>query len=318
MSVIAKARVTALSASPFFRALVVGALVFGALACGSPNGSSSTSTGGPGQTISTDDFCGAYCGRVNTCDATQAEQTCVNECKNANAALLPKLNSAVTSQLETCIAAKDCKTVLSSSILKTCQKEVVASVAPSADGAAFCNQLAAADTKCGKTLDKANCLEDIKLYNDTAIRDAEACTSAACSAIDDCVDAALGDDLKSSSGSTSSGTTGGSSGGSGGGSTGSTDAGAAPDTGSSGGKTCQQAITTGSVACDACLAAQCCQEDNACGNSTDCVSEIACVSGCASGDNTCVSSCRSAHPTGDTYLVAWATCDQSHCSGSCP
>ena len=60
--------------------------------------------------------------------------------------------------------------MLGSDVVSACSEEAVASVAPSETATRFCGDLGTTDTKCGKTLDKAKCLNRAKLYNDTPER----------------------------------------------------------------------------------------------------------------------------------------------------
>ena len=49
----------------------------------------------------------------------------------------------------------------------------------------------------------------------------------------------------------------------------------------------------------------------------DCRAELACINACATGDSACLQACASAHPSGNAYLNALATCMSSYCSTAC-
>jgi hypothetical protein len=138
-------------------------------------------------------FCGALCGRQESCDTSLDVQTCKNSCTNGFAAVFPKLRQDVVGLIVECFDGKDCKTVLEGSVVSTCADEAVASVAPSAEATAFCDGLSAAKKKCGSTSTKAACLQQAKLYSDDAIVEAANCTDRPCSEIDRCVAATFGE-----------------------------------------------------------------------------------------------------------------------------
>ncbi len=264
-----------------------------------------TSTGdAPGtDTTSTPDsaaFCSGYCKKLVGCDNTKDEQTCENTCKNANAATFPKLRADVLGKVSSCINAKDCKTVLGSDVVGTCSAEAVASVAPSDTANRFCDDLGTTDTKCGKMLDKAKCLDRAKLYNDKALDDADLCTKKACSDVDTCVDASLGTITTTGSSSTSS------------------DGG----TKDSGGPTTCSAVGTGDTfdfmqqACNDCAASSCCNEAQACANSPSCSALWQCLLACQSDQN-CRSSCAQAYSSAVSTFNAFANCFSSSCSSQC-
>jgi hypothetical protein len=258
---------------------------------------SGPATGSAGST-SVEDFCAVQCDRLNGCDASKDVSTCVNSCKNANAGSLPKYRNDVVSMVEGCVGKKDCRTVLSSSFVTTCVSEAVASISPSEAAASFCSELEAAQTKCGRTVEHAACLDVVAPFGDATIAEAAACASKACSAITDCLTAALGGSSGSSSGGSSSG---------GSGSSGTGDASGA----------CTLSISSGSATCNACLERSCCAPDNACGRNSDCVAVMKCLGNCSSSDSACASACVSAHATGASLLQSFVTCESSSCSAAC-
>jgi hypothetical protein len=178
------------------------ALVFVAAGCASgeqvviPNGkpqpASSTVPTEPA-TADAASFCGSLCGRQEACDTSLDVQTCKNSCTNGFAAVFPKLRQDVVSLIVECFDAKDCKTVLEGNVVGTCAEEAVASVAPSGEATAFCDNLAAAKKKCGSTTTKAMCLDQAKLYSDETIIEAANCSDRPCNEIDRCVAATFGE-----------------------------------------------------------------------------------------------------------------------------
>jgi hypothetical protein len=249
-------------------------------------------------------FCSGYCKKLVGCDNTKDQQTCENSCKNTNAAVFPKLRSDVLGKVSSCINAKDCKTVLGSDVVGACSAEAVASVAPSETGKRFCDDLGGTDTKCGKTLDKAKCLDRAKLYNDKALTDADLCTKKACSDVDACVDASLG----SISTSTSTTTTD-----DGGTDTGTKDSGTMCSSVGPG-KTFD--FTGTSIACDDCAATSCCSEATSCANSPTCSALWQCLLGCQS-DTTCRNYCAQQYSSAVSTFNAFANCFSGSCSSSC-
>lgn len=246
-------------------------------------------------------FCGGYCKKLVGCDNTKDQQTCENNCKNTNAAVFPKLRSDVLGKVSSCINGKDCKTVLGSDVVSACSAEAVASVAPSETGKRFCDDLQTTDTKCGKTLDKARCLDRAKLYNDKALTDADLCTKKACSDIDACVDASLGSITTSTSTSTPD---------------------AGTDTGTDSGQTTCSAVGPGqtfdfmTMQCNDCAASSCCSQAQACSNSPTCSALWQCLLGCQS-DQTCRSYCAQQYSTAVTTFNAFANCFSGACTSAC-
>lgn len=249
-------------------------------------------------------FCGGYCKRLVACDNTKDEQTCENTCKNLNAAIFPKLRADVVGKISSCINAKDCKTVLGSDVVGTCSAEAVASVAPSETATKFCNDLNTIYTKCGRTLDKAKCLERAKLYNDKALADADLCASKVCADVDACVDASLGS-ISTGSSSTAA------------------DGGTKTDSGQmdSGNDTCSavgpgKTFDSGTQMCNDCAASSCCSQAQACANSPTCNALVQCLNGC-NGDKTCWNNCAQAYSSAVSTYNAFANCVSSNCSSQC-
>ncbi len=162
-------------------------------------------------------ICVEYCTKLNNCDNSRDLDTCTNRCANANASTLPKLREEIVSSMSSCLQGQDCKTILDKDPVATCAAEAVAASAPSEAATALCDAMAKAKTKCSDSYSKASCLTLAKLFNDSAIAEAQKCTEKPCDAIDACFDAALGaitdgdsstgDDDPPPSTSSSSGTT---------------------------------------------------------------------------------------------------------------
>jgi len=68
----------------------------------------------------------------------------------------------------------------------------------------------------------------------------------------------------------------------------------------------------GSTACETCLYRDCCEQAQACGEGSQCVSYLTCVSGCA-GVAACVDACGTNSPSGYGDAVALSVCAQSEC-----
>jgi hypothetical protein len=172
--------------------LLVGAGV-AALAAGC-GGSDSNDGGGAGtSSANVSSYCSTVCNRLNECDSTEDAQTCTRSCENSLAAVGPKLRGEYLNRIQQCFTQKDCANILSGDAHDDCEDEAVAALAPTSTGTAFCDGYSNVATRCGSSLDKADCLDDTKLFNDSALNTAMSCFDRACSAIDDCVEAALGD-----------------------------------------------------------------------------------------------------------------------------
>jgi hypothetical protein len=110
---------------------------------------------------------------------------------NANATILPKLRTDLVAAAVTCYEQQDCASVINGSAWTNCTQSSAASLAPSGAAQAFCASLVSTAKKCSATADDAKCLETSKIYNDAALDDAASCTANACSAVNDCITAAL-------------------------------------------------------------------------------------------------------------------------------
>ena len=166
-------------------------------------GSGSGATGTNGAQVNAESMCEAACKRINECDSAKDVQTCKSSCENVNASILPKMRTETIDGMMQCFEEKDCKTVLTSSFVNTCINETAASLAPSPKAEEFCDAWAATAKKCGRTLNKAACLNLSKVYTDQTIDVAKACTAKACTDLERCISGAFGS--TSSSGGSSGG-----------------------------------------------------------------------------------------------------------------
>lgn len=233
-------------------------------------------------------FCASYCDRILSCDRTTDSQTCTNQCKNQNAAIFPRLRSDVVQLIVDCYGAKDCKTVLGGSVIGTCAKEAIASVAPSTEASTFCEGYSKTKQKCsGSPSSKADCLNVAKLYTDEAIGQAENCTTRSCAELDPCVGAIFG--TFSTSTGTETGTT-------------------TP--------TC-----TGKFAdlgtCSSCAEQSCCGEASACAGDAMCRSLINVCSSATPSTSLCSSYYSSATSTSKSLAQAYFDCADTKCTSSC-
>ncbi|MEO5769403.1 MAG: hypothetical protein ABIS92_13715 [Polyangia bacterium] len=137
------------------------------------------------------DLCRSFCDRVTKCDTSRDQQTCLNACTNSNAALFPKLRADIVASIAGCVLQKDCATISLDVSLRTCAGEAAAIIGPSATATAFCSAADTAQTQCGVTIDKADCLTSAKVYSDATLTDAMACTTKSCSLIYPCASATL-------------------------------------------------------------------------------------------------------------------------------
>jgi len=157
-----------------------------------PGGAGAGGKPGPVTTPTTAlELCRAFCQRLTTCDTSRDLQTCVNACTNANSAVFTKLRTEVVTSIATCVAQKDCATIAQDTFLRSCTLEAGAAIGPSAAVTAYCNALDVAQTQCGVTIDKSDCLTSTKIYADTSVTEAAACNAKSCSLIYGCASATL-------------------------------------------------------------------------------------------------------------------------------
>lgn len=74
-------------------------------------------------------------------------------------------------------------------------------------------------------------------------------------------------------------------------------------------------LGTGDATCDTCMDASCCAQNTACISDADCTALISCGDACT--DDTCISACMTAHPSGARELESLTTCMQSTCTSAC-
>ena len=139
-----------------------------------------------------DSWCSALCDSRYKCDKTYDAVTCVNQCTNNNAAILPKVRSDVVNIDVKCFATLDCATVLAGDSVSECDAKSSSSVAPSPEGQEYCATYISKAAECGGQASEGNCLSYVKIFADGAIREAGRCLNKSCSDADGCLDAALG------------------------------------------------------------------------------------------------------------------------------
>ena len=81
-------------------------------------------------------------------------------------------------------------------------------------------------------------------------------------------------------------------------------------------------LATGIAACDTCLGASCCTQDQGCGGDPSCISFINCMNACMPTDGgipdpACQSACQSSYPTGSNELFALDSCMSAQCRSQC-
>ena len=231
-------------------------------------------------------FCAAMCHRVQTCDSSLDTQTCENQCTNANAAVFPRLRSDVVALIVGCFDGKDCKTVLGGAFVGACTADAIASVAPSAAAASFCDALASAKKTCsGTDATKAQCLDSAKLYADPAIAQAQNCVKRGCSEIDQCVSAVFG-----------------------------SLGGVAPTKPSTSGSCSGKFTDLGS--CEACAETSCCAETTSCYADASCRNILHACLNSGTSSSACSQAYSAASPTSQNLASTVFNCATSKCSST--
>lgn len=133
-----------------------------------------------------DSFCSSICARETTCDSTLDDKTCQNTCHNGYAASFSKLRSDYVEKVEACVDATSCKTLE----IGTCVSDSIAELAPTDAAVSFCDAVSASKCSLGQT--KAQCLNSYKQFDDSALADAQACTTKACTQVPSCIAAVFG------------------------------------------------------------------------------------------------------------------------------
>lgn len=134
-------------------------------------------------------LCATFCARNAACDSKLDEQTCNTTCDDKLGGM-KKVRADLLGAARECFEASDCREVLGGDRLAECIAESAVSVAPTAAGKKFCDDLIASQDKCGDMeIDRAKCLSFSKTFSDTTLSKASTCTSKSCAQIMPCVDA---------------------------------------------------------------------------------------------------------------------------------
>lgn len=137
-------------------------------------------------------FCDVFCGRFSDCDSSSDLETCVATCTDEVAPTIDKVRPEVVTDVRKCWAGADCREVLSGfDHFGACIDEAAAVTSPGEKTKTFCDVLGESLSKCDSGLDRAECLEAVKVYSDERIDVAGKCVAKSCSAIMPCVEATL-------------------------------------------------------------------------------------------------------------------------------
>jgi hypothetical protein len=98
----------------------------------------------------------------------------------------------VSRDIQACVEAKDCKSLLLGTAVPNCIAEAAASVAPTEAAHTFCDAYVDARSKCGGAISSASCLQATKLSSDGSLHAAEKCITKSCDQMVACVTSALG------------------------------------------------------------------------------------------------------------------------------
>ena len=129
-----------------------------------------------------DDSCSRTCAAQKKCSSTVDETTCVNKCKNDVAAYVNKVRADYVTLLNDCVASASCDKI------GQCNDTTRASLSPTASAQSFCDDLMKKHAECKwPDTNKARCLENFKVFADTAIESARACLSKPCQDYGNCV-----------------------------------------------------------------------------------------------------------------------------------
>jgi hypothetical protein len=229
-------------------------------------------------------YCERFCARAVACDPAVDEDTCSASCENDNGAFLSKVRAEFTTEISRCIDATACKEIESGAGTSSCVDEAQARVSVTSATTDFCESYAVSAKKCGMQLDKAACIDEVKIYSDSAVAQMTTCLGKACADIRPCVTAASGG--KSAAAGTS---------------------------------TPACSVKLGYTAtCKTCMSASCCAEDNACAYDASCLAWVNCAAACPSSSAaTCVATCDASYPSGRTRFDTLSACRTAHCATSC-
>lgn len=176
---------------PILFVSVVATLVSAVLGCSSGSEAQAEGTSSSASATNADSFCESYCTKINECDSSSDLQTCTETCGDSLESTVRKLRADLMTEVQSCWEASDCRKVLGGDRLGDCVDEAAVSAAPNANAKAFCDDLGESLAKCDLTVDRARCLDTVKVFGDDAVAQATKCTTKSCATIMGCVDASL-------------------------------------------------------------------------------------------------------------------------------
>lgn len=157
------------------------------LAVGCGSSSDNGPAGGAATRTDIDDSCAQSCAAQKKCSSTVDETTCVNKCKNDTATYGEKVRADYVALINSCVASASCDK------LGQCDDTAKASISPTAVVQSFCDDLLKKHAECRwPDTNKARCLENFKIFADTAIDQARTCLTKTCQDYGGCVLSTLG------------------------------------------------------------------------------------------------------------------------------
>lgn len=170
--------------------LMLGVGLLLAACSGDDEDSAASPTSGSASNV--ENWCQALCGSRKKCDSSYDDTTCLAQCRNTNAAVLPKIRNDVVQSDIQCFGTIDCVTVLAGNSTSECFKASVAAIGPSQVAKDFCTAFVNWADECGGDVEAGACLEAYKAYSDETLQEASVCYDKSCSDAGKCIDAATG------------------------------------------------------------------------------------------------------------------------------
>jgi hypothetical protein len=132
-------------------------------------------------------MCASSCASLKKCSSAIDETTCINKCKNDNAAVGTKWRADYIGTFTDCVKTASCDK------LADCDDTAAASISPTGNCSSFCDEFIKKNIECkaGDT-DKSGCLNTFKIYSDATFDAARTCFAKACGDYGRCALTAFG------------------------------------------------------------------------------------------------------------------------------
>jgi hypothetical protein len=150
--------------------------LFAALVLGCSSSDAGTTGGGSAVTqADIDSYCAQSCAAQKKCNSMVDETTCTNTCKNQWASYAGKVRLDYADFTKQCVQTSSCDKI------GQCGETAKASIAPTGAAQTWCDDAMKKNAECKFNQDKAQCLNNMKIFTDVTLENARVCFTKPCS-----------------------------------------------------------------------------------------------------------------------------------------